>query len=128
MEFGKCQKYQLSINLFQTLIFKCTENQLCPSLLSQLCKLVILSTLGMIDYIHLSVFRTGWCLSACKNRLHLSLLSQDITKILQIWYVGYFGHTWLWPPKMMILMFRKLWCLSSSKKWILPLTSFLKYC
>ena len=57
--FGKDQKYQLSINLFQTLIFKCTENQLYPSLLSQLCKLLILSTLGMNDHAHLSVFRTG---------------------------------------------------------------------
>lgn len=55
-----------------------------------------------------SIFRTGWCLSACKNRLYPSLLSWHITKILQ--------HVWLWLTYMIISVFRKLWCSSSWKK------------
>ena len=52
-----------------------------------------------------------WCLSACKNQLHSSLLSWDVTfKVTKI------RHPWLWPPKRMVSACRKLWCLSTSKK------------
>ena len=73
------------------MIFKCTKNQLDPSLLSQLCKLIILSTLGMIDHVHLSVFRTVWGLSEFKNRLHPSRFLEIVQKYYKFGILGTLG-------------------------------------
>ena len=74
--------------------------------------------------------RKFWYLSTWKeNQLYTSPLSWNIEKIMQFCYFGYIGHNaWLWPLKMKVLDFRKLWCVYSYKKSNLSLTSFLKFC
>ena len=76
-----------------------------------------------------SACRKFWYLSTWKeNQLYTSPLSSNIAKIMQICYFGYIRHNaWLWPLKMKVLDFRKLWCVYSCKKSNLSLTSFLKF-
>ena len=44
-----------------------------------------------------------------------------------LWFFGYFGHTWLHTPRMIVSTCRRLWCLSASLKYISSFTSFLRY-
>ena len=74
-----------------------------------------------------STCRKNWCLSACKNQLHPSLLSWDIAKILQTCYFGYFWDNWLSTEKMILSVYWKHWWLSSCKESYVSLTSCLKH-
>ena len=51
-----------------------------------------------------------------KNQLHPSCLLSDIAKTLQTFYFGYFGHTWLPTPQVILSTCRKRLCLSADKK------------
>ena len=44
-----------------------------------------------------------------------------------LWFFGYFEHTWLHTPRMIVSTCRRLWCLSASLKYISSFTSFLRY-
>ena len=89
----------------------------------------------MISQWHYKVVWVLWvCLATPFKKddiqLHDSLLPWDISNILRtfIFYFGYFGYCKLRPPETMIPGCRKLWSLSSCKKYHLSLTTFLKYC
>ena len=51
-----------------------------------------------------------------KNELNISPFPWDIAKTLQTCYFGYFGHTWLQTPTVILLTGRKFLSLSAYKK------------
>ena len=63
-----------------------------------------------------------------KNKLHNSLLSWDITKILSTGYFWYFGLIWLLSPKVILPSYRKHLCLSASKTSTLSPILLWRYC
>ena len=44
------------------------------------------------------------------------VLNQSIAKILQTCCFGYFGHAWLWTPKVILSSCRNFLCLSAGNK------------
>ena len=86
------------------------------------CRLVTLGTLGMPGHTHqISKYHIVWKFDAylhAKKQLQLSLISWDVANKFQTCYFGYSRHEWLWPPKTMVSVCRKLCCLHSCKKFI----------
>ena len=60
----------------------------------------------------------------------ISFITHFFLKILQIanCYFGWFGHAWPHTPKMMVSIWRNLWCLSKSKKSSSFFPFALRYC
>ena len=56
-------------------------------------------------------------LSPQKRQLCPSILSSDITKIKQTCCFGYFGHIFPSPAQLIVSTYKKVWCLSTCKKW-----------
>ena len=76
---------------------------------------------GMPGHTHqISKYHTVWKFDAylhAKKQLQLSLISWDVANKFQT-YFGYSRHEWLWAPKTMVSVFRKLCRLHSCKKFI----------
>ena len=60
-----------------------------------------------------------------KNKLNPSLLSCDITPIL-LTYFGYFGHSWLWPPKTLMVLVENFDVYLHAQKSVTSLSKFCK--
>ena len=45
---------------------------------------------------------------------------ENISKLLQTCYFGYYGHAWPHPPKAIAPTCKKLWCLSTTKNQLDP--------
>ena len=117
------------IKLLESLMIICMQKinfitHFIHEILQRYCILVILSTLGMPGNGH----QTQWyqlvgkfnvCLHV-KNQLHPSLNSRDIARIWQTFYFSYFEHVWLCSPKKSSINFRKLSCLSTREKNLIP--------
>ena len=76
-------------------------------------KLVILGDLGMPDHKHLKwQYQSEEIVDVyleAKKQLHCCFFPGDVAKILPTCYFGYFGHTWLQKPKMIVSSCRKLY-------------------
>ena len=96
------------------------------------CELIVLGALVMPGYANpkwyyqlvenFRVYLQG------KNQLHPTYFSGDIAKICKLLaYFCYFGHAWLYTPKMIVSTYRRLRCLSAYQKSTSSINS-LRYC
>ena len=71
-----------------------------------------------------SICRKFSCLSAYKSLTSLLEYCKEIEKLFWVIWIGLATHT----PKMIVFIWRILWCLSASKKWTSSPTFFWRYC
>ena len=113
-----------SINLLKTLMFPCMQKINCIPNFG--------TWTGLAK--HIKTIKRQYQLAEnldvyqhAKNKLHRSLLSWDITKILARCYFEYLRHAWLHPSDMTVPAFWILWSLSLQKS-TLYVTFFSRYC
>ena len=64
----------------------------------------------------------------CRQKINFTtMLFWRYCKDIQTSYYGYFEHTWLHTPKMIVSTCRRLWCLSACQKYTSSIVFFLRY-
>ena len=103
-------QFEKSFNIYQQ-----AENQLHPSCfpwdIAKIFKLVVFATFGLSGY-----GQPKWYYHLVEKLcVYLQAITVFICKGMQT-YFGYFAYAWLNSPKMIVLLCRRLWCLSACKK------------